>query len=88
MSETRTNPATVTDQDLQDEFRAGFDDARSVPDMTDDVAKPTELTVEDLMVLLGEMPADAKVALVTRHGEAEVFTVTLDDNTGWVLLEG
>lgn len=82
-----TNKATVTDPDLQEQFLKGFSDGQDSA-TTDDVPKPMELTVEDLMVLLGDMPADAKVALITRHNEAEVFTVTLDENTGWVLLEG
>lgn len=87
MSE-HTNKATVTDPDLQEQFLQGFSDGQDDSGTTDAVVKPMELTVEDLMVLLGEMPADAKVALITRHNEAEVFTVTLDENTGWVLLEG
>jgi hypothetical protein len=88
MSETHTNKATVTDQALQEAFMEGFTDDQPDSGTTDDVPKPMELTVEDLMVLLGDMPADAKVALITRHGEAESFTVTLDENTSWVLLEG
>jgi hypothetical protein len=50
--------------------------------------KPVELTVDELIALLGKQPADANVMLTTRHGEAEVFTVEYDDDTGWVTLAG
>jgi hypothetical protein len=81
------NNATVRDPVLQEAFLEGFHG--SPPDTTEDVdIRPMEMTVEDLMVALGDLPADARVALITRHNEAEKFTVTLDENTGWCLLEG
>jgi hypothetical protein len=83
------NKATVTDPDLQEAFLQGFSGDQPDSGTTDEVNRlPMEMTVEDLMVALGDLPADARVALITRHKEAEVFTVTLDENTGWVLLEG
>ena len=88
----RPNPATVNDPDLQQEFLAGFNEGQPPTDAEDsdttDEVRPVELTVEDLISLLDKMPADAKVALVTRHNEAEEFTVELDDTTGWVILSG
>jgi hypothetical protein len=81
MSDT-TNPA------VQD-AKAFWESVKDEDDSgTTDEVRPMELTVEDLMVLLGDMPADSRVALITKGGEAEKFTVTLDDNTSWVLLEG
>lgn len=44
------------------------------------------MTVEELMTKLGDMPADAQVALYTKHGEADEFTVELSDDN-WVVLE-
>ena len=58
------------------------------PGTTESVAQKVELTVEDLIIRLGDLPADAKVALITKGGEAEEFSVELDHNTGWVLLSG
>lgn len=84
----RTNKATVDDPGLQGEFRKGFSDGQADPDTTDDVVEPVELTVEDLMVLLGDMPADSKVALMVHGTVAEVFEVAYNEQTGWVLLEG
>lgn len=100
MTDHRANKATVDDPGLQGEFRKGFGDGQtdeegqvdivgvvSVTDSatTDDVV---ELTVEDLMVLLGDMPADSKVALMVHGTVAEVFNVVYNDETSWVLLEG
>ena len=46
-----------------------------------------EMTVEQLISKLGDMPADAKVALFTKRShEADAFTVELSDD-GWVVLE-
>jgi hypothetical protein len=46
------------------------------------------MTVEELIIALGELPADAQVCLSTRRGgEAEDFTVETSDD-GWVVLEG
>lgn len=59
-----------------------------VPDTTDDVVERLELTVEDLMVRLGDMPADATVALIVHGTVAEVFDIGYNEQTGWVLLEG
>jgi hypothetical protein len=50
---------------------------------------PVQLTVDDLIALLGKMPADANVCLATKYGgEAESFAVEYDDDTGWVTLAG
>ncbi len=58
------------------------------PATTDHVSAKVELTAEDLILRLADMPADAKVALITKGGEAEEFSVDYDPNTGWVLLQG
>lgn len=86
--EQRVNPATVDDPELRDEFLAGFQEGRPDSGTTGDVSRPMSLTVEQLMLRLGKMPADALVMLTTRHGEAEEFTVEYDDDSGWVTLAG
>jgi hypothetical protein len=45
------------------------------------------VTVSELIAILQTKPGDAQVALATRHGEAEEFTVE-DADDGWVVLDG
>ena len=44
------------------------------------------MTAGELIEALAKFPADTPVALVTRHGEAESFSVERDED--WIVLEG
>ena len=88
MTTDRKNEAVVTDPTVQEEFLAGFNEGRDDSGTTDHVSAKVEMTAEDLILRLADMPADAKVALITKGGEAEEFSVDYDPNTGWVLLQG